>query len=245
MHPGEHVAVAGLNGAGKTTLVKLICGLADPTQGEVLYDGKDLRLYDREEYYELLSAVFQEFSLLPVTVEEIVAEAPSGSLDEARVRACLELAGLWQAVSALPKGMRQPVGKVVHDDGAELSGGQQQKLVLARALYKNAPLMVLDEPTAALDPLAESCMYELYGTLMKDKTALFISHRLASTRFCGRILLLQDGSILEQGSHDELLALQGRYYELFEVQARYYRENRDADGTCRSAADTADGEVGL
>lgn len=222
--PKEHLAVVGLNGAGKTTMVKLLCGLTDPTEGMVCYDGIDVREYNRDKYYELFSAVFQQFSLLPVTFTEAVAEEEVSLIDRERVEACLKKAGLWEKIVSLEKGMDSEYGKAVNDEGTELSGGQIQTLLLARALYRNAPIMVLDEPTAALDPIAESQLYETYNEVMKDCSAVFISHRLASTRFCDRIVLIVDGKIIEEGTHTELLAKQGRYYELYETQAKYYKE---------------------
>lgn len=224
LHPGEHLALVGLNGAGKTTLVKLICGLIDPTEGQVLYDGVDIRTYDRTAFYRQFAAVFQQFSILPVTLAEIVAEAPEESLVEERVRQCLETVGLWEKVSRLPQKMHSRYGKAVYDDGVEFSGGETQKLLLARALYRKAPVLLLDEPTAALDPIAESELYENYHRMSAGKTAVFVSHRLASTSFCSRILLLENGRICEEGTHGSLLEQKGSYSRLFEMQAKYYRE---------------------
>ena len=222
--PKEHLAIVGLNGAGKTTLVKLLCGLTDPTEGCVRYNGVDVREYNRDAYYELFSAVFQQFSLLPVTFVEAVAEEEPDRIDRERVEACLRTAGLWEKIASLPKGMDSEYGRAVNDEGTELSGGQIQKLLLARALYRKTPIMVLDEPTAALDPIAENQLYETYHEVMKDCSTVFISHRLASTRFCDRIVLMVDGKIIEEGTHEELLNAKGRYYELYETQAKYYRE---------------------
>ena len=222
--PGEHLAVVGLNGAGKTTLVKLICGLIDPTEGQVLYDGIDVREYDRTAFYRIFSAVFQQFSILPVTLEEIVSEAVPENTDHGKVKRCLTAAGLWDKIEQLPDGIKSRFGKTIYDDGLEFSGGEIQKLLLARALYKDAPVMLLDEPTAALDPIAESMLYEKYNEISAGKTTLFISHRLASTSFCDRIILIENGAIQEEGTHRALLSLKGKYSELFEIQARYYRE---------------------
>ena len=227
--PAEHLAVVGLNGAGKTTLVKLICGLCDPTEGIVLYDGIDVKEYNRRAYYRLFSAVFQQFSLLPVNLEEIIAESGTEKVDTQRVNDCVKESGLSEKISALPSGIKSNYGKSINDDGVELSGGEIQKLLLARALYKNAPVMVLDEPTAALDPVSESRLYETYSTLMNEKSAVFISHRLASTRFCHRILLIENGAICEEGTHQSLLEQKGRYYTLFETQAKYYRDHPDGE----------------
>lgn len=227
--PGEHIAIVGLNGAGKTTLVKLICGLIDPTEGQALYDGVDIREYDRREFYRAFSAVFQQFSIMPVTIEEIVAEAPAGCIDPERVKDCLTTAGLWEKVEQLSKGTKSQFGKTIYDDGVEFSGGEVQKLLLARAMYKNAPVMLLDEPTAALDPIAESTLYQNYNRISDRKTTIFVSHRLASTSFCDRILLIEDGTVSEEGTHRELLEQNGKYSMLFEMQAKYYREKTDAE----------------
>lgn len=229
LHPGEKVAVVGLNGAGKTTLVKLLCGFYDPDKGRVLLNGMDIRMFNRQEYYELFSAVFQEMSLLDVTVAEHVAQTAE-DIDLMKVSRCLDKAGLTQKVNKLPAGLQTHVGKIAFLDGVEFSGGEMQRLVLARALYKDGPILVLDEPTAALDPIAENDIYMKYHEMTSGKTSLFISHRLASTRFCDRILFLQDGVIAEEGTHEQLLANEGGYAELFRIQARYYQEGGELDG---------------
>ncbi len=227
--PGEKVAVVGLNGAGKTTLIKLICGFLDPTEGRVLLNGEDIRQYNRRDYYELFSAVFQDFSVLEANVAENVAQRVDG-IDMDRVRACVDMACLTERVEALPQGLFTKIGRQVYKDGVELSGGQTQRLMLARALYKDGPILVLDEPTAALDPITENDIYLRYSRMTEGKTSLFISHRLASTRFCGRILFLDQGRIAEEGTHEELMARQGLYAGLFEIQSKYYREKGEEDG---------------
>lgn len=227
IRPGEKIAIVGLNGAGKTTLVKLLCGFLDPTEGRVLLNGEDIKAFNRQEYYTLFSAVFQDFSLLEASVAANIAQRLEG-YDEKKIHRCLEQAGLTEKIASLPKGLDTPIGRYVYEDGVEFSGGETQRLMLARALYRNAPLLVLDEPTAALDPLAESDIYQKYNAMTQGRTALFISHRLASTRFCHRILFLQEGHIAEEGTHDSLLRLGGGYAKLFEVQSRYYQENPDA-----------------
>ena len=229
IRPGENLAIVGLNGAGKTTIVKLLCGFYDPDEGNVLLNGIDIRRFNRREYYELFSAVFQEFSHLDVTVAENVAQDYE-NIDLARVNDAIEKAGLTKAVAELPKGLDTPVGRDVFLDGVLFSGGQMQRLMLARALYKDGPILVLDEPTAALDPLAEQDIYMKYNEMTAGKTSVFISHRLASTRFCDRIIFLADGAVKEEGTHEELLQLNGGYAALFEVQSRYYREGRDFRG---------------
>lgn len=226
IHPGEKLAVVGLNGAGKTTLVKLLCGFLDPTEGRVLLNGQDIRDFNRREYYGLFSAVFQEFSVLDVTVAENVSQQAEGT-DEESVWDCIEKAGLTKVIRNLPNGLQTHVGREVYLDGILLSGGETQRLMLARALYKNAPILLLDEPTAALDPIAENDIYQKYDSMTAGKLSLFISHRLASTRFCDWILFLKDGVIAEEGTHDSLLKLGGDYAKLFEVQSRYYQEGRD------------------
>ena len=215
----------GLNGAGKTTLVKLICGFLDPTGGRVLLNGQDIRQYNRRDYYKLFEAVFQDFSVLSCTVAENVAQAMDG-IDEEKVRYCLDQAGLTEKITSLPAGIKTHVGRDVYLDGVEFSGGQTQRLMLARALYKDGPILVLDEPTAALDPIAEHDIYMKYSEMTAGKTSVFISHRLASTRFCDRIIFLDHGAIAEEGTHQSLLAQGGGYARLFEVQSHYYREEK-------------------
>ena len=229
LHRGEKVALVGLNGAGKTTLVKLLCGFLDPTQGTVRLNGVDIRKLNRRAYYKLFSAVFQEFSLLEATVAENVAQQVEG-IDEEKVWQCLEKAGLSDAVRALPQGLKTHLGRSIYDDGTELSGGQTQRLMLSRALYRDGAVLVLDEPTAALDPITESEIYLKYSEMTQGKTSLFISHRLASTRFCDRIILLENGSIAEEGSHEALLQRGGSYAKLFSVQRRYYEEGGESHG---------------
>ena len=226
VHPGEKLAIVGLNGAGKTTLVKLLCGLFDPTQGRVLLNGKDIRDFNRREYYGLFSAVFQEFSILDVTVAENIAQT-NRNIDYDRIRDCIEKAGLTKTIAELPGGLDTHVGREVYLDGVLFSGGQTQRLMLARALYKDGPILMLDEPTAALDPIAENDIYMKYNDMTAGKTSMFISHRLASTRFCDRIIFIDGGRITEEGTHESLLAMDGEYAKLFEVQSRYYQEGKE------------------
>lgn len=229
IRPGEKLAVVGLNGAGKTTLVKLLCGFYDPTEGRVLFNGVDIREFNRREYYDMISGVFQDMSVLSVTVAETVAQSVE-HIDMDRVKNCIEKAGLTRKVESLPKGYDTYVDRNVYEDGVEFSGGETQRLLLARALYKNGAVLVLDEPTAALDPIAENDIYMKYNEMSGGKTSIFISHRLASTRFCDRILFIKDGGIAEEGTHESLLAANGGYAELFQVQARYYQEGSDFNG---------------
>lgn len=225
LRAGERLAIVGQNGAGKTTLVKLLCGFFDPTEGRVLLNGTDIRSFNRREYYRLFGAVFQDSSVLDMTVLENIAQ--NEAIDMERIRQCTESAGLTKAIEELPAQYDTHLGREVYLDGILFSGGQTQRLLLARALYKNAPILLLDEPTAALDPIAEDDIYQKYSRMTDGKSSLFISHRLASTRFCDRILYLQDGAITEEGTHEELLHANGEYAKLFEIQSRYYREGRD------------------
>ena len=220
---GEKLAVVGRNGAGKSTLVKLLCGFFDPTEGRVLLNGEDIRKYNRKEYYGLFSAVFQDFSILAGTIAENVAQSVE-EIDDSRVKEAIKDAGLKENVERLPEQYETRLGRSVHLDAYELSGGETQRLMLARALYRNAPVIVLDEPTAALDPIAESDLYERYHELTKGSTSIYVSHRLASTKFCDCIILIGAGGIAEMGTHEELMDAGKEYAHLYEVQSRYYTE---------------------
>ena len=224
---GEKLAIVGENGAGKTTLVKLLCGYYYPTEGEIIINGKSLPEYNLEEYYTMFAAVFQDIGLLPVTIEEFVSSRNAGDsdIDEDKITKVIEQAELDGKVASLSAGVKTMLMKSVFDDAIDLSGGEKQKLMLARALYKDAPCIILDEPTAALDPIAESNLYNKYNELTQDKTSVYISHRLASTRFCDRIVYIENGSIVEYGTHNELIKSNGRYANMFDLQSHYYREN--------------------
>lgn len=225
IEPGERIALVGMNGAGKTTCVKLLCGLLFPTKGEVRINGISSKEVDREEYYRLFATVFQEVCSLPVTVRENITQQRSGEEDAGRLKACVEMAGLTQKISTLPKGLDTLLVKEIEKEAVNLSGGELQRLLLARALYKQAPILVLDEPTAALDPISEDNIYRKYRQLTEGSTSVFISHRLASTRFCHRILYLKEGHLEECGSHEELMAKHGEYAKAFEVQSHYYKDH--------------------
>lgn len=226
---GEKIALVGPNGAGKTTLTKLMCGLLLPDEGEILLNGHSLYEYNRDEMYSLFGIVPQQFNLLPASIAQNIAAAEEAEIDRDRVDNCIRLAGLTEKIASLPKGADTPLSRELYEDGVELSGGEKQKLLLARLLYKAPLCMILDEPTAALDPIAEDRMYRNYHQIASNATSIFISHRLASTRFCDRIFLLDGAGIAEVGTHDELMAEGGKYRELFELQSRYYREGENGE----------------
>lgn len=219
---GENLALVGVNGAGKTTLVKLICGLYRPTSGQILLNGEDISEFNRDDYYRLISAVFQEMRILPCTVIENVSMLPAENSDRYLFYDCIKKSGLTDKINAMPDKENTYLVKNINENAAELSGGETQRLLLARALYKNAPILILDEPTAALDPIAENEIYMRYSEFSKEKTSVYISHRLSSTRFCDRIILLDSGMITESGTHDELMKKGGKYAEMFTVQSKYY-----------------------
>ncbi len=244
---GEKLALVGLNGAGKTTLIKLLCGMYEPTKGEIFIDGHALSKSQRVCWYQQFSVVFQDLDLFPATIAENVScvslEDPAahhlykdkieqfelGTQKEEikkNVQECLIQSDLWEMVQKLPNGMDTYLHKEMFAGGVNLSGGEMQKLLLARAIYKEAPILILDEPTAALDAIAENQLYLRYNKLTEGRTSLYISHRLSSTRFCDRILMLENGKITEDGSHEELMQKEGAYYQLYQVQSHYYQEDR-------------------
>ena len=221
---GENIAIVGENGAGKTTAVKLLCGLYYPTSGEILINGKSSRDFSNDSYFNLFSAVFQDYYFMPMTIAENICTA--SDYDRKKLFAAFDKAGISEKINSLPLKEKTYMIKDVYKDAADFSGGEKQKLLLAKAIYKNAPVLILDEPTAALDPIAENELYLKYNEMTSGKISFFISHRLSSTRFCDRILLVKDGKIAESGTHDELMALKGLYYRMYQVQSYYYKENR-------------------
>lgn len=218
---GQRMAVVGMNGSGKTTMIKLLCRLYDPTEGAITLNGIDIRKYDYAEYMSVFSVVFQDFKLFSFSLGQNIGA--SVAYEEERALECLNKVGLSERLASMPKGLGTPLYKDFENDGVEISGGEAQKLALARALYKNAPFIILDEPTAALDPIAEFEIYSKFNDIVGDKTAIFISHRLSSCRFCHDIAVFHEGELIQRGSHDELIEdKQGKYCELWNAQAQYY-----------------------
>lgn len=222
---GEKLAIVGVNGAGKTTLVKLLLRFFKPTSGEILVNGVNAQAYDKNQYQEMFAPVFQDINILAFTIRENITLGLSN--DEERIWDCLDKVGLKEKVQNLKNGLDTMMLKYIEEDGVVFSGGENQKLVIARALYKGGNMIILDEPTAALDALAEKEIYENFNRLIQDKTAIFISHRLASTKFCDKIALFGEEKLLEYGTHDELMAAQKDYYHMFVVQGKYYQEEQD------------------
>ncbi|MGN0642644.1 MAG: ABC transporter ATP-binding protein [Huintestinicola sp.] len=224
---GEKLAVVGLNGAGKTTFIKLLLRLYDVTEGRILLNGTDIREFDRSEYFTLFAPAFQDVMIFAFPMSENVSMKEPFNTDKERAEKMLRLAGMGEKVDSLEKGVDTELLKVLYDDGVDLSGGEKQKLALARALYKDADVVVLDEPTAALDALAEYKLYRSFDSMIGEKTAVYISHRLSSTRFCDRVAMFVNGEMVELGTHEELLEKDGAYAEMFRVQAQYYVEDKD------------------
>ncbi|QVK21675.1 ABC transporter ATP-binding protein [Mycoplasmatota bacterium] len=221
---GKKVALVGINGAGKSTLIKLILNLLEPDNGQILLNGIDSKEIDINKYLEQFSVAFQDALILAYGIDVNISMKSSEETDQNKVDDVIKLAGLQEKVNSLEKGKYTSVEKYLDSSGTELSGGERQKLILARALYKNAPILILDEPSSALDPIAEAQLYEKYHDMTKDKTSIYISHRLSSTKFCDEVLLLDNGNIIERGTHEELMQLNGKYAHMFEVQSHYYNE---------------------
>lgn len=224
LEAGEKLAVVGLNGAGKTTMIKLLLRLYEPTEGRILLNGTDIRSYRREDYYKLFSPVFQNVEVLAFPIAENVSMKQTENTDIDKAYSCVAEAGLQEKIDSLPKGILTELLKVVDEEGVDFSGGEKQKLALARALYKNAPIVVLDEPTSALDAIAEQRLYQSFDKMIGEKSAVYISHRLASTRFCDKVAMFKGGEMIEYGAHEELMEQNGEYAHMFELQAQYYQE---------------------
>ena len=201
-----------------------MCGLYDPTDGEILLNGVNVKEYNREEYFKLFSAVFQDISLMAVSVAENITGQPAENTDNELLIDCMKKSGIYEKVMSLPQQEKTHLVRSVYQHSVDLSGGEKQKLALAKALYKGAPILLLDEPTAALDAIAEQQMYMNYLEFSKARSSIFISHRLASTRFCDRIIMIENGGISECGTHAELMELNGKYAELYMLQSSYYND---------------------
>ncbi len=224
IRPGERLALIGLNGAGKTTLVKLMCGLYHPTKGEILLNDIPIQNFNREEYYSLVSVLFQDSTMMALSLDENLTGQDPEDIDRPRLREALELSGFAEVYDRTSERGRSMLVREINKGAIDFSGGERQKMLFARTLYRDAPLVILDEPTAALDPIAENELYVKYAKAMENRTSVYISHRLSSTRFCDRILLLEHGRIIEEGTHESLLEANARYAHLFRVQSRYYKE---------------------
>lgn len=221
---GSRLAVVGMNGSGKTTFIKLLCRLYDPTEGEILLNGINIRKYRYDDYMKIFSVVFQDFQLLALPLGQNVAA--SQTYDAARVLDCLNKAGFGEKLAKMPHGLDTYLYKSVDTEGVDVSGGEAQKIAIARALYKDSPFIILDEPTAALDPIAEAEIYSKFDEIAGDKTAVYISHRLSSCKFCDEIAVFDSGSVIQQGTHSDLLADEsGKYFELWNAQAQYYKKD--------------------
>ncbi len=226
---GEKIALVGNNGAGKTTIIKLLCGLYSPSKGTISVNGHDINSFNVNEYMKLLSVVFQDSEPVSLTIKSIIGCSRDEEVDTKKMWKAIEESGLKEKILSLENKENTYITKMFDESGIRLSGGEIQKLMLARSLYKDAPLLILDEPTAALDPLAEERLYLQYEDLVKDSTSIFISHRLSSTKFCDRILFLEQGCIVEEGSHNVLMNLNKKYREVFDIQAKYYKEGDECE----------------
>ena len=223
---GEKIALVGMNGAGKTTMIKLLCGLLIPTKGTIRINGVSSTNISREDYYRLFSTVFQDIHLFPASIQKNIV-CSDEQIDLIRFDYAVKKSGMDQVAQKFRDGLNTLLVAEVDEDAVNLSGGQVQKLMLARAIYKNAPILLLDEPTAALDPIAEKNIYLQYNEMAEGKVSVFISHRLASTVFCDRIFFMKNGIIAEEGTHEELIQKKGDYYEAFSVQSKYYQEEEE------------------
>lgn len=227
LEASKKLAIVGLNGAGKTTFINLLCGLYDPTEGRVILNGVDIKEYDKKKYFSLFSPVFQKIECYGAPICENISMKKNGLTDKKRAMRCLEKAGLGDKIAQLKNGIDTPLLNYLFEGAVDLSGGEKQKIALARALYKDAPVVIMDEPTSALDALAEYKMYKEFDELIGGKTAVYISHRLSSTRFCDSIALFEKGKMIEYGDHESLIANGGVYSKMYEMQSQYYREKLD------------------
>lgn len=227
INKGEKIAIVGENGAGKSTIVKLISGLYFPDEGEILINGIPSNKFNKDEYFKMFSTVFQDFEIYGVSVLENIVGLENSQENIEKAKKCIEKVGLKEKIESLNKGYDTILNKIIDENGVDLSGGEKQKLAIARALYKDSNVVILDEPTSALDALAEASIYQDFDELVKSKTSIYISHRLSSTKFCDHIALFTKEGLKEYGTHEELMALKGEYYKVFLIQGKYYREDNE------------------
>lgn len=237
INDGTKLAVVGVNGAGKTTFIKLIMKLYEPNEGRILLNGIDIKEYNREEYFKLFSPVFQNIECFAMPIFQNISFAKEENTDMDKVNAVLEQSGLKAKIDSYEKGVHTNLLKIFDKEGIDLSGGEKQRLAMARALYKGGKIVILDEPTAALDALAEDRMYREFEKMIQGKTAVFISHRLGSTRFCDKIAMFEDGTIVEEGTHNELMAKNGKYAYMFQIQSQYYEGDAKCDSISKDGVD--------
>lgn len=224
---GSKLAIVGINGAGKTTLTKLLMRLYEPTEGRILLNGVDIKQFDRESYFNIFAPVFQNIEIFAFPVWQNISMKPENETDRNRVMETLKRSDLEEKINRYENKIDTTLLRIIDPDGVDFSGGERQRLAMARALYSDRAVLVLDEPTAALDALAEDKMYQEFNEMVKGKTAIFISHRLSSTRFCDKIVMFEDGKIIEEGTHDELMKTGGKYSDMFQIQAQYYKSEKE------------------
>ena len=236
---GERLAVVGLNGAGKSTFIKLLLRLYEPTEGKILLNGVDISTYDLESYFNVFAPVFQDINLFALTFAENVSMESHDKTNLSLVEEYTKNSGLEEKLNNLPNGLNTQMLKIIYDDGIDMSGGEKQKLALARALYKNSPVVVLDEPTSALDAIAESKLYQEFDKLIGGKTAVYISHRLSSTQFCNNVAMFMEGKMIEYGTHDSLMAQGGEYAKMFKIQSQYYIDEMEKSESDEQVAEVS------
>jgi ABC-type multidrug transport system fused ATPase/permease subunit len=236
---GERLAVVGLNGAGKSTFIKLLLRLYEPTEGQILLNGVDISTYDLESYFNVFAPVFQDINLFALTFAENVSMESHDQTNLQLVEEYTKNSGLEEKLNNLPNGLNTQMLKIIYDDGIDMSGGEKQKLALARALYKNSPVVVLDEPTSALDAIAESKLYQEFDKLIGGKTAVYISHRLSSTQFCNNVAMFMEGKMIEYGTHDSLMAQGGEYAKMFKIQSQYYIDEMEKSESDEQVAEVS------
>lgn len=223
INPGENIAIVGENGAGKTTFIKILMNLYSIPKKSIFFNGQDVTTINEKEYNHFFSTIFQEYYFFPMSIAENICLCEKSDINYEYLYSVLKQLGLYEKIMSLPQKLDTKMIKKVYADAIDFSGGEKQKLLIARALYRNSPILILDEPTASLDPISENSLYEKYGELSQNKTTIFVSHRLSSTMFCDKIMLLKNGKIIEKGTHEELMIKKGDYYRMFNMQSYYYK----------------------